>query len=148
MKVKYLDPFYVSGITTTTNNANESDENSAKIPTLWQSYVDDNIEGKTFNKAKSMAMYGVYTNYESNEQGEYDYTIGIEVTKPKNAITIPKQRYLVFTKQGELPEVVIETWQEIWDYFASPTCEHERVFTYDFEKYAKEDEIEIYIAIG
>ncbi|NVJ52717.1 MAG: GyrI-like domain-containing protein [Campylobacteraceae bacterium] len=147
MKVKYLEKFYVSGITTRTNNETELNDENPKIPALWQKYVDENIEGKTFNKAKSMAMYGVYNKYESDVNSDYDYTIAVEVTKPKNAITIEKDRYLVFTKEGEFPDVVIETWKDVWDYFASETCEYERAYNYDFEKYAKENEIEIYISI-
>ena len=147
MKVKYIDKFYVAGITTRTNNEKELNEEEGKIPALWQKYVDENIEGKTFNKAKNMAMYGVYNKYENDVNSDYDYTIAVEVTKPKNAITIEKDRYLVFTKEGELPEVVIEAWKDVWDYFSSEACEYERAYNYDFEKYAKEDEIEIYISI-
>ncbi|RXK14520.1 AraC family transcriptional regulator [Halarcobacter mediterraneus] len=146
MKVKYLEKFYVAGISTRTNNEIEFSE-EGKIPALWQQYVDENIESKTFNKAKNMAMYGVYNKYENDVNSDYDYTIGVEVTKPKNAITIEKDKYLVFSKKGEFPEVVIETWKEIWAYFESESCEYERAYNFDFEKYAKEDEIEIYISI-
>lgn len=147
MKVKYLEKFYVAGITTRTNNVTELNEETAQIPQLWQRYVDENIEGKTFNKSKSLAMYGVYNKYEKDVNSDYDYTIGVEVTKPKNAITIEKDRYLVFTKKGEFPEVVLEAWHDVWDYFNSSECQYERAYNYDFEKYAKEDEIEIFISI-
>ncbi len=146
MKVKYLEKFYVAGISTRTNNEIEFSK-EGKIPALWQQYMDENIESKTFNKAKNMAMYGVYNKYESDVNSDYDYTIGVEVTKAKNAITIEKDKYLVFSKKGEFPEVVIETWKEIWTYFESEACEYERAYNFDFEKYAKEDEIEIYISI-
>ena len=46
MKVKYLEKFYVAGITTRTNNKMELDETTAQIPKLWQRYVDENIESK------------------------------------------------------------------------------------------------------
>ena len=147
MKVKYLEKFYVAGITTRTNNVIELNEETAQIPQLWQRYVDENIEGKTFNKSKSLAMYGVYNKYEKDVNSDYDYTIGVEVTKPKNAITIEKDRYLVFTKKGEFPEVVLEAWHDVWNYFNSSECQYERAYNYDFEKYAKEDEIEIFISI-
>ena len=147
MKVKYLEKFYVAGITTRTNNVTELNEETAQIPQLWQRYVDENIEGKTFNKSKSLAMYGVYNKYEKDVNSDYDYTIGVEVTKPKNAITIEKDRYLVFSKKGEFPEVVLEAWHDVWNYFNSSECQYERAYNYDFEKYAKEDEIEIFISI-
>lgn len=147
MKVKYLEKFYVAGITIRTNNVTELDETTAQIPQLWQRYVDENIEGKILNKSKSLAMYGVYNKYEKDVNSDYDYTIGVEVTKPKNAITIEKDRYLVFSKKGEFPEVVIDAWHDVWNYFNSTECEYERAYNYDFEKYAKEDEVEIYISI-
>ena len=51
MKVKYLEKFYVAGITVKTNNKIELDETTAQIPKLWERYVDENIESKTFNKS-------------------------------------------------------------------------------------------------
>ena len=91
-------------------------------------------------------MYGVNSDYESDASGNYKVTVGVEVTKPKNAIVIEDKKYLVFTKQGELPMVVVELWEEIWDYFEK-NSEYERAFEVDFEKYAKEDEIEIFVSI-
>ena len=88
MKVKYLEKFYVAGITVKTNNKIELDETTAQISKLWQRYVDENIESKTFNKSKSLAMYGVYNKYEKDVNSDYDYTIGVEVTKSKNAFSI------------------------------------------------------------
>ncbi len=147
MKVKYLEKFYVAGITTRTNNKIELDETTAQIPQLWQRYVDENIESKIFNKSKNLLIYGVYKKSEKDVNSDYDYTIGVEVTKPKNAITIEKDKYLVFSKKGEFPELVIDTWHDVWNYFSSLECEYERTYNYDFEKYVKENEIEIYISI-
>lgn len=147
MKVKYLDPFYVSGISTVTNNENELNEEKALIPALWDKYAEDNIESKTFNKTNNFAMYGLCHEYESDANGDYKYTIGVEVSKPKNAIKIERQRYLVFTKEGELPDVVLDAWIEVLEYFQDENCQYERAFNIDFEKYLNEDQIEIYISI-
>ena len=147
MKVKYLEKFYVAGITVRTNNVTELNEETAQIPQLWQRYIDESIESKTFNKSNNFAMYGVYNKYEKDVNSDYDYTIGVEVTKPKNAITIEKDKYLVFSKKGEFPDVVIDTWYDVWDYFSSENCEYERAYNFDFEKYENEDEVEIYISI-
>ncbi|WP_323585980.1 hypothetical protein [Aliarcobacter butzleri] len=48
MKVKYLERFYVAGITVRTNNVTELNEETAQIPQLWQRYIDESIESKTF----------------------------------------------------------------------------------------------------
>ncbi|MDB2405411.1 GyrI-like domain-containing protein [Arcobacteraceae bacterium] len=146
MKKTYIKKLMISGISITTNNKNELCEDTQKIAPLWEKYDTDNIYGKTFNKENNTAMYGVYSNYISDLHGDYDVTVGVEVTKPKNALIIENEKYLLFTKKGELPDVTFEAWQEIWDYFAN-NKEYERKYSFDFEKYSKEDEIEIYISI-
>ena len=146
MKKTYIKSLMIQGISTTTNNANEMSDDTQKIAPLWEKYADESIYGNTLNKANNTAMYGVYSNYVSDVNGDYDVTVGVEVTKPKNAIVIENAKYLLFTKKGELPDVAFILWQEIWDYFAN-NDEYERKYTVDFEKYSKEDEIEIYISI-
>ncbi len=146
MKVAKIKKLMISGISDTTNNEFELSEENGKIVKLWDDYVEKNAYGATFNKANKDEMYAVYSDYESGVNGNYKVTIGVEVTKPKNAIVIEDKRYLVFTKKGELPNIVVELWKEIWDYFEE-NSEYERVFTIDFERYKKEDEIEIFISI-
>lgn len=146
MRVTKVKKLMISGISETTNNELESSEESAKIGKLWEDYFEKDIYKKTFDKANSDFMYGVYSNYDSDVNGNYKITVGVEVTKPKNAVIIEDKRYLVFNKTGEFPDIVTELWEEIWDYFNS-NSEYERAFEVDFEKYAKEDEIEIYISI-
>ena len=136
----------VSGISTVTNNEFEMSEENGKIAQLWEEYFAKDVYKKTFDKANNDFMFGVYSDYESDASGNYKVTVGVEVTKPKNAIVIEDKKYLVFTKKGELPMVVVELWEEIWDYFEKNN-EYERSFEIDFEKYTKEDEIEIYVSI-
>ena len=144
MKVTRVKKLMVSGICTVTNNEFEMSEENGKIAQLWEEYFANDVYKKTFDKANSDFMYGVYSNYESDASGNYKVTVGVEVTKTKNAIVIEDKKYLVFTKQGELPMVVVELWEEIWAYFEK-NSEYERAFKIDFEKYAKEDEVEIFV---
>ena len=146
MKVTRIKKLMISGISTITNNELEMNEESSKIPQLWEEYFQQDIYKKTFDKAKSDFMYGVYSNYESDDTGNYKVTVGVEVTKPKNAIVIEDKKYLVFSKQGELPMIVTDLWEEIWDYFAK-NDEYERAFEIDFEKFTNENEVEIYVSI-
>lgn len=136
----------ISGISITTNNKNEMNEKIAKIAGLWDEYESKNVYSATHDKANNSSMYGVYSNYESDLNGDYDVTVGVEVTKSKKAIVIEDEKYLVFKKEGELPQVVVDTWEEIWDYFEN-NDEYKRKYSIDFEHYTKEDEIEIYISI-
>ncbi len=135
----------ISGLSVTTNNATEF-EGESKIQKLWDDYEEKNIYSATHNKANNSSMYGVYNNYTSDLNGDFDVTIGVEVTKAKNAIVITDEKYLVFKKVGELPQVVIDTWTQIWEYFEN-NSEYKRAYTIDFEHYTKENEIEIYISI-
>lgn len=146
MIVRKIDKLMVAGLSSVTNNANELNEETSKIAKLWEDYQDQNILGKTFNKAKKSSMYAVYSDYTSDVNGDYKVTVSVEVTKPKNAIVIENQRYLVFSKEGELPDVVLDCWKDIWEYFDG-TPEYERAYIFDFEKYSKEDSIEIYVSI-
>ena len=146
MKVTRVKKLMIAGLSTVTNNELEMSEENGKIALLWEEYFAKDIYKKTFDKANSDFMYGVYSDYESDASGNYKVTVGVEVTKPKNAIVIEDKKYLVFTKQGELPMVVVELWEEIWDYFEK-NSEYARAFEVDFEKYAKEDEIEIFVSI-
>jgi len=136
----------ISGVSVTTNNKNEINEDTQKIASLWEQYDKEHIHAKTLNKSRDSSLYAVYSNYTSDLNGDFDVTVGVEVTKPKNVITIENEKFLVFTMTGELPEVAFEAWQEVWDYFANES-EHERTYNIDFEKYSKRDEIEIYISI-
>jgi predicted transcriptional regulator YdeE len=147
MKVTRIKKLMISGISAVTNNEFEMSEENGKISQLWEDYFAKDIYKTTFNKANNDSMYGVYSDYESDVTGNYEITVGVEVTKSKNAIVIEDKKYLVFSKKGELPSVVVELWEEIWDYFEK-NSEYERAFTVDFEKYTKEDEIEIYVAIN
>ena len=146
METKYIKNLMISGLSITTNNNDEISEDKAKITQLWEDYASDNTYTKTFNKANNTSMYGVYSDYENDQNGNYRVTVGVEVIKPKGAIIIENQKYLVFSKNGELPQIIIDTWQEIWEYFEN-NDEYQREFNVDFEKYSKENEIEIYIAI-
>ena len=146
MRVTKIKKLMISGISEVTNNDFEMSEENGKIAKLWEDYFENDIYKTTFNKANSDFMYGVYSDYESTQAGNYKITVGVEVIKAKNAIVIEDKKYLVFIKQGELPMVVVELWQEIWDYFEN-NSDYERAFEIDFEKYAKEDEIEIFVSI-
>lgn len=146
MKVKRIKKLMIAGISVVTNNQNETNEETAKIAQLWDEYFQNNIHNKTFDKANDGYMYGVYSDYTSDVNGDYKVTIGVEVKKPKKAIVIEDERYLVFSNKGELPQVVIDTWEEIWAYFEGEP-EYERSYNIDFEKYVSEDEVEIYISI-
>lgn len=148
MKVTKVEKLFISGISVITNNKNEENTDTEKISPLWNEYLEKDIFTKTFNKSNDSYLYGVYSDYESDFTGDFKVTVGCEVTKPKNAIKIENQRYLVFSKKGEFPDVVIELWEEIWAYFSDKNSEYKRAYKVDFEKYISMEDLEIYISIN
>ena len=102
MKVSYVKKLMLLGISTRTNNANEKDKDTQKIAPLWEKFDVENTYSKILNKANNTSFYGVYSNYESDVNGDYDATVALEVTKSKNnAMVKENKKYLVFTKQGD-----------------------------------------------
>ena len=96
------------------------------------------------------SLYGVYTNYESDAMGFFDILVGAEEVVAQESltmVTIESGTYLCFKAKGELAQVVIDTWGEIWTYFSNDHCKDIRSYKTDFEKYISENEVEIYIGV-
>lgn len=62
-------------------------------------------------------------------------------------VKITAGQYLAFSGKGSMPEVVIQVWQQIWDYFSKENS-YTRLFTTDFELYPSAEEVVIYIAVS
>ena len=97
------------------------DPERAKIGPLLARYQSENIAKQIPHKQHSGVTYSVYTNYNSNELGDYTYFVGEEVSmtydipKSLTLLTIPASQYQKFTTEpGKMPGVVIEAWQQIW----------------------------------
>lgn len=154
--IKEKAAFKIVGITTKTSNANEMTIN-AQIPALWGTFFEQEVSEKIFAVSDSPITYGLYSDYVSDVNGAYSMTIGREVHSDEAhqefiVKEIPAAKYAVFTSEkGPIPQVVIETWQNIWTWFAHSNVE--RTYTGDFEVYDEkstnpnEAQIEIYIAI-
>ncbi|XKO54781.1 effector binding domain-containing protein [Lysinibacillus fusiformis] len=155
-KIIKREAFQIIGISTKTSNANELTA-QAKIPQLWQDFYEKNIVDQ-LSKLDNQNVYGLYSDYETDVNGNYAITIGVEASKMNDASpewvikTIPAAKYLVFTShKGKMPEIVIQTWQEIWAWFANSKVK--RTYTGDFELYdercanPQEAQVEVYIAI-
>ncbi len=134
----------IYGLKTRTTNENEMNPETAKIGAIW---------GEFFTKimptlAENTQAYGVYSNYESDAFGEFDVTAGSEVANNElESVTLAEGNYLCFKTKGELPQAVIDTWGEIWNYFSDENCPDKRVFNTDYELYLNEHEAEIYIGV-
>lgn len=131
------------GITTRTNNAHifEADPSTNKLAATVQKYFHNGLATKIKERKNPGTTFCVYTNYESDVNGDYTYFIGEEVTsfdeidKEFETLTIPVQHYAKFTNQpGPMPAVCIDMWQNIWKKSA-PDLGGERAYVADFEVY-------------
>ena len=137
----------VYGFSIRTNNADEMNPKTAKIAALHQKFDQQVI----VDYESGERVYAIYYDYESDASGDYSVLAGFDGKDDKNnleLVEIQAGDYLVFSAKGNIPQIVIETWVEIWAYFSSQSCVHTRLFTTDFEFYKSSDEVEIHIAIA
>jgi len=94
----------------------------------------------------------VYSAYESDVSGSYQILVGREVRTPPHLspplqiVSVPDGRYLVFHRSGPLPQVVIDGWQEVWEYFAGRDAPA-RAYTFDFEINLDATHVAIWVAV-
>ncbi|WP_319380858.1 effector binding domain-containing protein [Thiomicrorhabdus sp.] len=136
------------GMKLRTNNADEMDPAKAGIGGLWQAFYDR--AGSVL--PSGAAVYGVYFNYESDMNGDFDVAVCADASSAlqfagAEPIAIREGEYAVFRAKGEMPQTVINLWVEIWEYFQSGKSPYLRAYTTDFERYFGDDEVEICIAV-
>lgn len=134
----------LNGLVVRTKNANERDPSSSKIDHLWDKFFKEVAPSLVENAM----VYGVYTNYESDASGEFDVMACTDKElSGLSRVTLQRGDYLIFSGKGEMPQIVIDTWGEIWNYFSNKDVPYERAYLTDYELYKNKDEIEIYIGI-
>lgn len=131
----YESEFYLIGWEERTNNKAEFSGHGI-IGKIWERVFKENLRDKIANAA-SDEVYSVYSNYESDENGDYDYFVGY---KAKDIDHIPMGlkgkkilagSYMRFeTKRGPIHQVVPEMWGQIWNQLKG-----KRAFKTDFEIY-------------
>lgn len=149
-----IPAFSVAGLAVRTRNSEETDPGTARIGGLWDRFFSQSWERKLPGRGEDGRIFGVYSGYESDEHGAFDVTAGVAVAAAASATPVPGTvrvdvqpgDYLVFTGQGSMPQMVIETWGEIWRYFAE-NPQVRRRFGTDFEAYEGPDRVAIHIGV-
>ena len=96
-------------------------------------------------------IYAVYHNYERDETGLYDLTLGKAVAPrqapPANmrSVHVPNAKYLIFPVMDSSPSAIKSAWSHVYTYFSQHPNQR-RAFTYDFEQHSKAD-TKIFIAV-
>lgn len=151
MKTVEIEEKVIYGISIRTTNANEMNPETAKIGKTWQKFDND----VTVDYQNGERVYGVYFNYESDANGEFDVLAGCE--KGNNSLdnaVIQKGKYLIFEAKAKKKDdnariqAVIETWGKVWQYFNNEKSEYKRAYQTDFEYYKNQTDIDIYISIN
>ena len=136
----------IAGICINTNNKKAKDS----ISKLWNEFFSNNIVSKIEHKKSDSFIYGLYSDYESDMNGNYTVTAGVEINrkdmKKYNTVLIKKGKYILFEQEGQMPDIIVDTWIKIWAYFE----EHKdikRKYISDFELYEGDKGIKIYIGV-
>jgi predicted transcriptional regulator YdeE len=139
-KIDDQNAFIVVGITVRTNNTKEAG-GQGEIPQLWQNAMQNGTLDQIQNKADNGLMV-VYSDYASDNTGDYNYTLGYKVTSADKvpagmvAKTVHAGKYASFTSaQGAPQEVIPALWQRI-NTLTPEQMGGARAYQTDFETYA------------
>ncbi|AWF81816.1 hypothetical protein BTJ40_13820 [Microbulbifer sp. A4B17] len=148
MEVRELESLDLVGFYTRTKNADEADPQKAKIAPIWNKFGAEAAPKLRGNPK----VFGVYSNYESDHTGLFDVyacsdMLSMDMSEEFKEIQIQPGKYLIFSAKGDMPQVVIDLWSEVWGYFTAEDCPHKRAFTTDFEQYVDGNEVQIAIGI-
>ena len=145
--------FTVIGIEARTSNAREM-SGAGVIASQWARFMKDNLLAQIPDKT-DRAILAVYSDYASDQNGEYSFMIGARVSSAAQlpagmvAKQVPAGQYAIFTSErGPVEKVVMATWQKIW-----AASGIERAYKVDFELYderardPKNAQVDIYVGI-
>ena len=131
----------IVGLKVRTNNAEEIEHLTGKIFPCVRTYFHGGIIEQIPNRVHPGTTYCAYTDYVSDENGDYTYFIGEEVSSTEDVpdtleiLVIPAQTYAKFTNgPGAMPDVVRKPWRQIWQ-MSSQQLGGERNYSTDFEVY-------------
>ena len=156
-KIVERPAFTVVGLVARTTNAKEMTPDGV-IGRQWMRFMKDNMLGQIPNKADENIV-AVYTDYASDENGDYDFLLGARVTSAETvpegmgSRAIPAGRYAVYTSdKGPAPKVVPAMWQRV---YATPksTPAGARIYRADYEVYderarnPEESIVELYVGV-
>lgn len=146
--VSFSKAIPVLGVQVVTSTAQEFSDHG-KIPALWNDFYAQGLH--TLAEDQGLTTYGLYSNYTSDETGDYTVTAGVGPIADGNEkdglkkATLQPGTYLKFSFKGPLPETVIQGWQAVWAFFKESGAP-KRSFKTDYEVYGP-DGVDIFIGV-
>jgi len=107
------------------------------IPTLWQNNFDKLPQGHY--------CYGIYFNYATNHQADYDFAIASEAVLETDIPAIEIEDLSFYEVFRCKVDEIYQTWQLIWKKEQQGLLNW--AYSVDFEKYHPDGLVEIYIAV-
>ena len=107
------------------------------IPPLWQNNLDKLPQGHY--------CYGIYFNYATNYQADYDFAIASEVVLETDIPVIEIEDLSFYEVFRCNIDEIYQTWQLIWEKEQQGLLK--RAYSVDFEKCHPDGLVEIYIAV-
>ena len=107
------------------------------ISTLWQNNLDKLPQGH--------CCYGIYFNYATNYQADYDFAIASEVVSETDIPVIEIEDLSCYEVFRCKVDEIYQTWQLIWKKEQQGLLK--RAYSVDFEKHHPDGLVEIYIAV-
>ena len=112
----------------------------AKITGLWEK----NSEAVKKAAEKGTVIACVYHEYESNYQGDYAVSLCFEGTEQADFDT-DKFTWKKYPIDRRDAQGILTTWRQIWS--EEENQQLQRKYSFDFEQYAPDGEVAIFIAI-
>lgn len=152
----HVDSFNVIGIESRTTNAQEASDSA--IGKLWGRLATEDLLSRIPHRVDTHIV-AVYSDYESDKDGPYTYTLGAKVSSthdvPAGMVSkkVLSGDYAMFTAQGgPPPQMTVDLWKRIWS-LEKPGPLH-RAYKTDFEvhyngleAHPPDTHIDIYIGV-
>ncbi|WP_327870548.1 MULTISPECIES: GyrI-like domain-containing protein [Alkalihalophilus] len=109
-----------------------------KITEMWK-------EASSALLNQDEVTYGLYHEYESDYRGDYTVSVAVESSNNANTIKIPSiSKYEIFKVDSLDENGILNTWKQIWE--QEENGDLKRAYSFDFEKYNPNGQIEIHIS--
>lgn len=138
-KVTLGAPIQVVGFSVRTTNAAEA-QGDGEIPKLWNRFFQEHLGDKIPHRV-GQSMIVVYSDYASDQNGEYTYLLGVPVDSlegnPKDLTVraIPAGSYAVLSTPAGPPQQTLPAiWTKIWG-MSEAELGGKRSFVMDYETY-------------
>lgn len=120
--------------------------NNFKDDAIMQKITDMWKEASSLLNNQDEVTYGLYYDYESDYKGDYTLSVALESSDNDSPIIIPNtNKYEIFEVGTSDEYGILNAWKEIWGREESGVLE--RAYSFDFEKYYPNGQVEIHIAI-